>query len=95
MLSADHPLLLVLAAAACVALAFPLARFFFDDFESFKEEFGLSRDWERELWLLGFIPSSPMLYVKVVGFIGTLVVAFLALYSLLSNLSVAHEPSAA
>jgi hypothetical protein len=80
--STDHPLLIIVAALACVAAALPVARFFFDDFATFKEEFGLQRDWERGLWLLGFTPSSPMTYVKVIGFIGTLLIIFLAAYSL-------------
>ena len=80
--SLDHPILLIVAAAVSIAATFPVARFFFDDFETFKQEFGLSRQWERELWLLGLLPNSPMVYFKIVGFIGALGILFVAVYSL-------------
>ena len=80
--SQDEPFVLLLAGLVCLAAAFPIARFFFEDFETFKEEAGLSRDWERELWLLGCVPSNPMLYFKLVGFVGTLAILFLGAYSL-------------
>jgi len=80
--SLDHPVAIAIAALACLVVAFPLARFFFDDFETFKEEAGLSRDWEQQLWLLGFVPSSPMLYVKGIGFFGILAIWFVAIYFL-------------
>jgi len=86
--SFDHPVLLLVAGLACVAAAFPVARFFFDDFDTFKEEFGVARDWEQGLWLLGFFPSSPLAYAKVIGFVGTLVIVFLAVYSLAQRLAV-------
>jgi len=80
--SADHPWLLFLATTASLTVAFPLARFFFDDYETFRAEFGFERDWERQLWLLGFLPTSPMIYVRVMGFLGCLAVVFMAVYSL-------------
>jgi len=80
--SLNHPVLIVLAGIGCLALAFPIASFFFDDFETFKDEFGLSRDWEQGLWLLGFVPSNPMIYFKAIGFLGALAIVFLALYNL-------------
>lgn len=80
--SLDHPLAITIASFACLVAAFPLARFFFDDFESFKEEAGLSRDWEQQLWLLGCVPSNPMLYVKGIGFFGILAIGFVAIYFL-------------
>jgi len=79
--STDHPLLLAIAAGACFALAFPLARFFFDDIESFKSNFGLARE-EIAFWLLGFLPTDPMVWVKLIGFVGTLAIVFLAVYAL-------------
>ena len=82
----DHPIALLVSAVLCLPLLFPLGRFFFGDFESFKEEFGLSRRWERELWLLGFIPSGPMIYVKVIGFLGVYAIVAFALHYALANI---------
>ena len=78
----DHPIALLLSATVTLAAAFPVARFFFDDFETFKSEFGLSRRWERELWLLGFVPCGPLIYVKIIGFLGVLGIVFFVVYSL-------------
>ena len=57
--SADHPWLLLIASIACLAVEFPLARFFFEDFATFKDEVGLDTDSNRELWRLLFFPGSP------------------------------------
>ena len=65
-------MLLIVAAAACLGAAFPLARFFFDDFDTFKEE----------------LPDliGGMGYFKVIGFAGILVIIFLAAYSLATRI---------
>lgn len=83
--STEHPVLMIIAACVCLMAAFPLARFFFDDFETFKDEFGLRSDWEQPLWLLGCVPSSPMIVAKIIGFLGTLAIVSFAVYSLTSR----------
>jgi hypothetical protein len=69
----------------CAPLLFPLGRFFFDDFETFKCEVGLDSDFDRSLWLLGFVPSDPMLYMKIIGFFAIYAGATIAVYQLLSK----------
>jgi hypothetical protein len=66
----DHPMLIIIAGAGCVAAAIPLARFFFDDFDTFRED------------LLGLILSTPTQYFKMIRFAGSLAFVFFALYSL-------------
>jgi hypothetical protein len=73
MLAFDHPMLAAVAGMACLAAAFPLAWFFFDDFDTFKEEF------------LGLFLQTPAHYFKVIGFAGSLAIIFIAVYSLASR----------
>jgi hypothetical protein len=82
----QHPYLLVLAMLICIPLLFSLGRFFFDDFETFKQEVGLGNDFDRSLWLLGCIPSNPILYFKIIGFFGIYSGATAAVYQLLTKI---------
>ena len=62
MLTFNHPMLILLAAATCAAVGISLTRFFFSDaggYGSFR--------------------------AKIVGFVGILVIVFLAVYSLASR----------
>ena len=65
----DHPVVLVVVALLCSPLLLPLARWFFDDFETFLSELGY-RDQDDFWWQL-IAGSSPLLWMKVVGFVGT------------------------
>ena len=78
----DHPFVMLLAGAITLVIAFPVARYFFEDFETFKEELGLTRKWEREMWLLGGFPTSASFAGRLVAFALVLVVVFLAFHSL-------------
>lgn len=82
----QHPGLLFVSLGLCIPLMFPLARFFFDDFETFKQELGLGSEFDRSMWLLGCIPSSPGLYFKIVGFFGIYAGAVAATYQLLAKI---------
>jgi len=74
----DHPILIIVAGVACLAAAFPLARFFFDDIDTFMGD------------LLGFLLLTPMQKFKVIGFVGSLAMVFLAVYSLAFRMSAAQ-----
>ena len=76
----EHPLTLVVVAVACSPVLLPLARFFFDDLETFKSEAGLDYDHNRLLWLLGWPRVSLQLKVKVVGFVGVFASLVMAVY---------------
>ena len=80
----DHPALLVVAIVIAAPCAFPVARFFFDDFETFKSDFGLGRKWERELWLVGVVPCGAVSRSFV--FLLVMAVVVLAFYGLLVRL---------
>jgi hypothetical protein len=81
----DHPSLLLLAVLLCLPVAFPLARFFFDDFDTFKREAGLDTDIDRSIWLLGGVPANPWLYLKVIGFLEAYAAVALAAYQLFTK----------
>jgi hypothetical protein len=65
----DHPVVLVVVALLCSPLLLPLARWFFDDLETFLSELGY-RDQDDFWWQL-IQGSSGMLWIKVAGFVGT------------------------
>lgn len=82
----QHPHFLVIAMLVCIPLLFPLARFFFGDFESFKEDIGLGNDSDRSLWRLGFLPADPISYFKIIGFFGIYTGAVAVVYQLLTKI---------
>ena len=82
-----HPALLGVAALIALWVLPGLARFFFGSFAEFKSELNLGDDFGAELGWLGFLPNSPGLYFKVVGFLGCYGLAVLLLYSLLVHLT--------
>ena len=47
-ISIDHPLTLAFVTLCCVPTLFPLARFFFDDFETFLHDLGYRR--HDDIW---------------------------------------------
>jgi hypothetical protein len=70
----DHPIILAVLTIACLPALWPLARFFFDDLESFLDEAGLSREHDRWLWILGFPRYGLHLHSKIIGFVGFFVI---------------------
>ena len=75
-----HPAILIVIAIACSPVLLPLARFFFEDFETFKSEAGLDYDHNRWLWLLGWPRLTLQLQFKVVGFVGIFGILVALLY---------------
>jgi hypothetical protein len=65
----DHPVVLVVVALLCSPLLLPLARWFFDDLETFLGELGYRE--QDDIWWQLIRGSSGMLRIKVVGFVGT------------------------
>ena len=78
-----HPRLLILAGLLCIPALWPIARFIFEDFETFKAQAGLSRELDQKLWILGFCPSNPYRYVKITCFFGAYFAIVVAVYQIL------------
>ncbi len=76
----EHPATLVVIAIAGSPVLLPLARFFFEDIETFKSEAGLDYEHNRWLWLLGWPRLSLQLQLKVVGFVGIFGILVALLY---------------
>jgi len=66
-----HPEVLIATAIILAPILFPLARFFFEDLETFKAEAGLDYEHDRLMWLLGWPRLDLRLQFKVVGFLGS------------------------
>ena len=75
-----HPGTLLIVGIACSPALLPLARFFFDDLETFKSEAGLDYDHNRALWLLGWPRLSLQLRIKAIGFVAVFAGLVTAVY---------------
>ncbi len=82
----QHYGLMVVAAVLCLPALRPIARFIFDDLETFKAEAGLRTETDRTLWALGFLRSNPYFYFKIACFIGAYLAVLVAAYQLLVRL---------
>ncbi|MBL6751559.1 MAG: hypothetical protein ISP90_13615 [Nevskia sp.] len=78
----DHPKLLLLAAILSAPALFPLARFFFDDFSTFKRDVGLDNSVGRFAWLIGWPLEEWTLRYRIAGFAGCYAVVVAAVYQL-------------
>jgi len=83
----EHPKTLVVAALVCLAALPAIARYFFDDFDSFKRDLGLDQDNSlgRWSWLLG----GRMEYTfdwRAIGFVGVYAGLVAAVYQILVKL---------
>jgi hypothetical protein len=76
----EHPATLVVVAILCSPALIPLARFFFDDFETFKAETGLHYAHNRFLWILGWPRVSWQFRIKTAAFIAVFVVLVTVVY---------------
>ena len=83
---AEHPVMLLVAAALCAPALWPIGRFIFDSLETFKAEAGLGTHTHRALWRLGFQSAKPALYFKIACFICAYVAVVAAMYQLLVRL---------
>ena len=79
----QHPGLLFVGLVLCIPLMLPVARFFFEDWETFKQDLGLGTEFDRSMWLLGGVPSNPDLCFKMIGFLSVYAGAVAAAYQVL------------
>ncbi len=84
--SFDHPKLLLVATVLCIPALWPITRFIFEDFETFKAEAGLRTEFDRKLWLLGCLPGNPYFYFKLICLVGGYVAVLSAMYQVLIRL---------
>jgi hypothetical protein len=80
----EHPHALVAAVILCLPAAFPIARYFFDDVETFKKDLGVDSEFDRSLWLLGAERIDRGLYIKIIGFLAAYAAVVLAVYQFFS-----------
>ena len=78
----DHPYVLAAAALVSLPVLFPIVRFFFDDFDSFRDEAGLYYEQDRALWLLGVARTDRNFGFKLVGIVAAYTLVALAAYQL-------------
>jgi len=83
----DHPAALLAAAALSLPALWPIGRFLFVDFATFKAEAGFATHTHRALWLRGFLPVNPSMYWKFVCLIGAYAAVVAAGYQLLARLT--------
>ncbi|HUL96464.1 MAG TPA: hypothetical protein VLT89_10655 [Usitatibacter sp.] len=82
----DHPILLVVVAALCSPMLVVTARWFFDDLETFLEEFGC-RACDDIWWRLTRTSQpSAFIWVKIAGFAGTYAIVVGAIYLILGRM---------
>jgi len=79
----QHPRVLVVAAVMSIPALFPLTRYFFEDFASFKRDVGLDNSVGRFAWLIGSPLEEYTLYFRIIGFLGGYVIFVAAIYQFL------------
>ena len=82
----EHPKTLVVAALVCLPALPAIARYFFDDFDTFKRDTGLDNSAGRWGWLLGLGRIEYTLDWRMLGFVGAYVGLTAAVYQLLVKL---------
>ena len=78
----EHPFVLLAAAIGSLPALFPIIRWFFDDFDTFKSESGLEYDHNRALWLLGLPRTNWDFGFKLMGIAGGYGLLVLAMYQI-------------
>jgi len=83
----EHPVLLVVIAAACSPILLFSARWYWDDLEAFLEELGYRS--EDDIWwkLIRTSMPSAFIWIKIVGFIGGYAIVVGGFYLSLSRLA--------
>ena len=79
----QHPRVFAVAAVICIPALFPLARYFFEDFASFRRDAGLDNSVGRFAWLIGSPLEEYTLYLRIIRFLGGYVIFVAAIYQLL------------
>ncbi|MDR3418739.1 MAG: hypothetical protein P4L83_21405 [Nevskia sp.] len=81
-----HPKLLIVAAVICLPALLPLARYFFDDVETFKRDLGLGNSVGRFAWLIGTPLEEYTLELRIFCFVGCYGIVVLLAYSLMEKI---------
>jgi len=79
----EHPRVLIGSVLLCVPMLFPLAQYFFEDFNTFKNDLGLNNSVGSFAWLIGWPLEEYTLRFRIIGFFGCYAGVVAAVYHLI------------